>query len=239
MGTILETSLPASETYQSLQSRANLVVGALSAYIVMEMLSSVWAIGYTFWGTGFSAEALGINVYTAAIALLTLLSAGLYLSTVVLFLMWFHRAYKNLTPLGAVGLQYSPGWTIGAWFIPIGNLFIPYRIAKEIWVKSGERHEEYAFLNTESTVPSVIGTWWGFWIVSNISINLTAGLGTATSGKFEELMLPLMSATASILAAMYAIRMIKMLTARQEENIALMPNYGAPPPPPNYESQAA
>lgn len=236
MGSILENSTSLAESYQSPEPRAKLLVGALSTYIVGEVLSGIWAIGYAFVGVGFSTDDMGLNVYTGVILLFSLLSAGLYLSTVVLFLMWFHRVYKNLTPLGATGLQYSPGWTIGAWFIPIGNLFIPYRITKEIWVKSGERHDDYAFLNTESTVPSVIGTWWGFWIVSNISINISNRMDPSASGIEGLPMLTLMSVAASILAAVYAIRMIKMITARQEENIAQMTNYG---PPPVYESFGA
>ena len=48
------------------------------------------------------------------------------------FIPWFHRAYSNLPKLGVAHLRYGTGWAIGAWFIPIFNLFRPKQIANDI-----------------------------------------------------------------------------------------------------------
>jgi hypothetical protein len=43
----------------------------------------------------------------------------------VVFIVWFHRAYGNLGALGVDRPRHGRGWAIGAWFIPIANVFIP------------------------------------------------------------------------------------------------------------------
>ena len=53
--------------------------------------------------------------------------------TIVLFIRWFRRAYRNLPALGAEPLRFKSWWTIGGWFIPIANLFRPKEMANDIW----------------------------------------------------------------------------------------------------------
>lgn len=50
----------------------------------------------------------------------------------VVFIWWFRRAYGNLPALGAPQ-KYRAGWAIGAWFVPILNLFRPWKMTEEIW----------------------------------------------------------------------------------------------------------
>ena len=60
----------------------------------------------------------------------------MYLISGGTFILWLFRASRNLRALGNQSVEYSPGWAIGAWFIPIGNLFIPYQVTAEIWNRS-------------------------------------------------------------------------------------------------------
>ena len=55
-----------------------------------------------------------------------------YVLAAIAFIPWFHRAYSNLPRMGVADLRYAPGWAIGAWFIPIFNLFRPKQIANDI-----------------------------------------------------------------------------------------------------------
>src|SRR6266436_5309609 len=52
---------------------------------------------------------------------------------VLLFLMWVYRANKNARALGAAGMKYTPGWSVGWFFVPFAGLFMPYWVLKEIW----------------------------------------------------------------------------------------------------------
>lgn len=85
----------------------------------------------------------------------------------VLFIMWFRRAYFNLNQFRFQWLYCSEGWAAGAWFVPIVNLFFPYRIMLDLDKGYGlidEKSRDYA-----NELSTLIGWWWGFWIVSRLT----------------------------------------------------------------------
>jgi|GEM_PF-2036203 len=96
----------------------------------------------------------------------------LYVLSAVLFLVWIYRAHANLTPLGAARLEYSPGWAVGSFFVPILNLFRPYQIVREIWKAS-----QPAYLRPiewqQAPVSSMLLTWWLLWIITNVVGNIS------------------------------------------------------------------
>jgi Domain of unknown function (DUF4328) len=65
--------------------------------------------------------------------LLGIIQLSVQFPAVLLFLMWVYRANKNGRALGAQGMKYSPGWSVGWFFVPIASMFVPYWILKEIW----------------------------------------------------------------------------------------------------------
>ncbi|PKH46621.1 hypothetical protein KKB3_00400 [Dehalococcoides mccartyi] len=86
----------------------------------------------------------------------------------VLFLIWIHRAHKNLAPLGATELQYSPGWAVGGFFIPVANIFIPYQVTREIWKASAPDYPNYKESNWKNVrLSSVLGWWWALYLINN------------------------------------------------------------------------
>lgn len=56
-----------------------------------------------------------------------------YVPCAVMFIVWFFQARRSTGPLAPDRFRNSPGWAIGAWFIPIANLWMPYRIALDMW----------------------------------------------------------------------------------------------------------
>lgn len=81
----------------------------------------------------------------------------------ILILKWIHRANYNARQLGATDMAFTPGWSIGWYFIPIANLWKPYQAIKEIWKASSDP------LNWKTqSVSSMLPWWWFFWIVSNM-----------------------------------------------------------------------
>lgn len=52
---------------------------------------------------------------------------ALLLGTAPVFLAWFHRAYSDLETK-----RTTAGRALLHWFIPLGNLYLPYRSAREI-----------------------------------------------------------------------------------------------------------
>lgn len=81
----------------------------------------------------------------------------------ILILKWIYRANYNARQLGATRMVFTPGWSIGWYFIPIANLWKPYQAMKEIWKASTNPLD----WNTQS-VSSMLHWWWFFWIVSGL-----------------------------------------------------------------------
>ncbi len=90
----------------------------------------------------------------------------------IMFIVWFYFAYRNLARIGK-GLNHDAGWAIGAWFVPILNLFRPYAIY-------GEMADTYALVahkfpqHARGAIPrarmlSILGgCWWGLFLVSRL-----------------------------------------------------------------------
>ena len=85
-----------------------------------------------------------------------LVQAGVNVLLAVLFLVWMHRANKNAHQFKP-RMDFTPGWCVGWWFIPIMNLFKPVQAMAEIWtVSRGSR---------KSPGLAVVGVWWALWLV--------------------------------------------------------------------------
>jgi hypothetical protein len=79
----------------------------------------------------FGATELPGGLFQTAALVLSAIVALLYLIflviTAVVFFIWLTRSYKNLRALG-VEPQYTTGWVIGSWFVPLLNLVRPLQI---------------------------------------------------------------------------------------------------------------
>jgi len=78
----------------------------------------------------------------------------------VTFLRWIYRANKNLHLLSSEQMDFTPGWSIGWYFVPIAHLFKPYQAMKEIW---NVAHRG------KSSIHTILVWWWFLWITSMIS----------------------------------------------------------------------
>jgi len=78
-----------------------------------------------------------------------------------LILRWIHRANVNARALGAKEMKFTPGWSIGWYFIPIFNLWKPYQAIKEIWKASVNP------LSWQSQkAPALLAWWWFVWLIA-------------------------------------------------------------------------
>jgi predicted Zn finger-like uncharacterized protein len=87
----------------------------------------------------------------------------LFVVTGIFFLSWVYRANCNARRLGAKGMRFSPGWSVGYFFIPVLNFWKPYQAMKEIW-KASSNPKNWA----NQSVGLVLGLWWTLWIVSSV-----------------------------------------------------------------------
>jgi heme/copper-type cytochrome/quinol oxidase subunit 4 len=85
------------------------------------------------------------------------------IAIIVLFCFWIYRANCNARALGATGMNFTPGWSVGWFFIPIASLWKPYQAMREIW-KASVDPINWRSLPTDP----LLGWWWAGFIVSNI-----------------------------------------------------------------------
>ncbi|MEU6883456.1 DUF4328 domain-containing protein [Streptomyces sp. NPDC046712] len=138
----------------------------------------------------------------------------LYVATGIVFIVWFHRLRRNAGVWAGDLQSRGPGWAIGGWFIPIGNLWIPRGIAVDIWRAS--RLAPYA-ADGKSEL-TLLNSWWGFWVAGTVVDRIAARLYsnaytadayvTAASWSFVGYAL-------DIAAAVLAIRFVPRLTSMQ------------------------
>jgi len=115
-------------------------------------------------------------------ALIGFAQFALYIAAGVAFLIWIHRAHRNLPSLHAADLRFTPGWAVGWFFIPIMNLFRPYQVASEIWKASDPKVDTTDGTSWKSVATSpIVGWWWAFFLISNFVANIA--LRTVFSGE--------------------------------------------------------
>lgn len=86
---------------------------------------------------------------------------------IVVFLTWVYRANKNLHSFLNPALKFSPGWTVGWFFIPIASLWKPYQALSEI-SKASDPNINPALNNVDNLpTPAIVPLWWAFFLLSN------------------------------------------------------------------------
>src|SRR5579885_27683 len=88
--------------------------------------------------------------------LLAGLEVGVSLPALIVFLAWVYRASRNARALGAEGMKYTPGWSVGWFFVPFANLVLPYLVMREIWQAS---RAEPGLEWRQSPISPVLGVW--------------------------------------------------------------------------------
>jgi hypothetical protein len=100
----------------------------------------------------------------------------------VVFLMWLFRTSKNLRTLAGTAMRFSPGWTVGWFFVPIANLFKPYQAVKEIWLVS-HREAQIPLLGQRGSggAHALVGWWWALNLLSGLVGNMAFRMSMAAS----------------------------------------------------------
>lgn len=92
---------------------------------------------------------------------------GLYITSVVVFLNWFRRAYGNLHRVGMNYIKHKESMAVWTWFIPIISFYRPVQIMNEIWTATQERIKKFDPTYVIQSGGLIIGLWWTFFILSN------------------------------------------------------------------------
>ena len=150
------------------------------------------------------------------------------------FLVWQHRAHRNLRAASVEGLAFTPGWAVGWWFVPVANLVKPFQSVREPW-KASSADPAWPEIRTWP----VIGWWWGLWAGGLLVAALVGAYAGARSDDpisigshifLDQLGLAL--AISSIASAILAILIVRSVVERQEDLRTPVVETAMPPPRP-------
>jgi len=134
-----------------------------------------------------------------------------FLLTSIVFLVFFHRAYSNLAVLGPSEQRWSAGWSVGAWFIPIFNLFRPKQIANDIWRGSDG-----------SSVPAIFHWWWAFWLLGGAASYGLEQRGVTVSEAKLIVIVEAVGESLTVVGALLAAAVVRLIARRQHVRAALI-----------------
>ena len=227
---------------------AGIALAALASVVsLLVSLSYADQVDMQLSGNGLSAsEARDAN---DAFSWVGVLSGGATIAAAVAFLVWFRRAYGNAAGLTGRGLRWGPGWSIGAWFVPVLWWWRPKQIANDVWRAGDPKSKENPKWNS-LPVPGMVHWWWALYVLAGVvggvggglvspdpilvdAVNGTGGV-TTSDLELERAAANVLAASAAfnIIAAAAAVIFIRQSSRRQDERIAKGDLPAAEPAPP-------
>lgn len=196
-------------------------VSLVSSYLQYDLLSSAER------GEEVSEAAAESNDLREMVVGLLFLIA--YILCAIFFIQWFRRAYYNLHQCVS-GLNDSEGWAAGAWFVPILNLFKPYRIMKELYWRTASLLRQHQ-LPHPARPTNMVGWWWALWVIGLFADRISMRMGLRAES-LDELIHATVSDMVCIVigipTAILAIQVIKGYAA-MEPLLAQLPKDGVSP----------
>lgn len=197
-----------------LNQRARIAIAALYATMAAFLLT---AIGEVLELNGTINLAYGTDDTLVAIYSIILIgNTVIFFGSVIPVAMWIHRAHANLHEAGVEGLQFTPGWAVGWYFVPIAFLFKPFQAMRELWAESHQSPDSFS-----APPPGPLALWWGFWIGGNLLANVSMRMMLMGDGANLEVatLIGLCSSITTIVSAWLLQQIIRAVTAAQANGI--------------------
>ncbi len=222
-------SAPDISTYASAEGRGRWVSYLLTATIVVAVLSILSNyMQINLLSRAASGELIGDGEATANDNRQVVVSIAqflLYFSTGILFLMWFHRAHRNLPSLGVTNLRFTPRWAVGCFFVPIISLVRPFQVAREIWNASDPESTDPRSWRNLAT-PAVVGWWWGMFLATAILAYAVLLLASGSQDTIEGIQTGtwwlMVSDLTDIPAATVTIQLVRGIDERQAKKFSTL-----------------
>jgi hypothetical protein len=216
-------------TYRSARVLARWVTGLIAADLAVDValfflvIARIVALRQVELGEQSFGDAVDTSSRLRAVGVIGVV---LFLTTVVVWLLWQYRAHANLRAMGAGNLRFTPGWVVGWWFIPFANFVFPYRTVREL-VKASDPTSGVADWAARRT-PAMIGLWWAAFLlrtVLNTIANSTTRNATSAGQIVQGHTVALVGIVLEIAAGIFAILIVREVDRRQSAKFARVTEY--------------
>ncbi len=169
-----------SPPWKSPRGPANALRVLLALVAVALVLSLAADIGRRIVGSRYEDGLVSTSTLDQAdgfVALATFATGGLTIAILVLTIVWEWRLAHNHELLGRPGTTFGPGWAIGAWFIPLAYLVLPFLQFRELWKGSARGLMSNDPRWKEQDVAPLLWVWWLSFAASHVlgwSVNFSA-----------------------------------------------------------------
>jgi hypothetical protein len=198
--------------YQSPEKPGNIAKWLIVAMVAYGFVFSI--INAFFTRQIATSDPAEILKYTTMINIGSLVSVLISVPAAVFYSIWIYRCSKNCHALAGRPLRSTPGMTVGYYFIPFANLWMPLPDMKEIWKTTLDFRSESGPVSH-----SIVHWWWGMWIGGGLVMGIASAL-IAGFGRGNLMLLLIGSACSSavqIVAGVLIFKIISRITQRQVE----------------------
>ncbi|MQX48232.1 DUF4328 domain-containing protein [Sinorhizobium medicae] len=154
------------------------------------------------------------------------LQVFLWICAMIASLTWIRSANQSARARGAVGMRFTPNWSIGWYFIPIASLWMPYQAMKEIW-QAGRGGDAWK----EDQVPDFFPIWWFVWLF-NIFVSKAVLRNTLNTETIAELkhatVIAVASDAASIVLYLMFLSVVREVCRRHTSDPSKESDYNRP-----------
>lgn len=148
--------------------RAKTAIVSLRAYAVLQIVLVVGSFALALYMLTAGVDEsdlfnrfgplLGVIMLLGLIGMVSFIA---FVLSTIYYMMWQYRAYWNVRVSGSE-TRYTPGWSVGWWFIPIANLFVPRGVLSNLWTMSGAE----ARTGYSSRPNTLYFLWVGYFLLS-------------------------------------------------------------------------
>lgn len=209
------------DRYISINTKTLILITALSAYIVISLVSvysqfQQFGVINSFLDGEYISQAEA-EAGDAFVGTMAIIQGIIFFNCSVWFLVWKYRAYKNLHYLETGCLEYSPIWAVSSYFIPIIWFYKPYQVMREIWNESNtDSYEDDRFY-------FLMPAWWALFIVDIIFARIRLH-GYSNIESLQQLknglIIAVISEVIGILSSVVLISLVRVIYLKQQRSKA-------------------
>ncbi|GAA0374117.1 DUF4328 domain-containing protein [Streptomyces blastmyceticus] len=205
---------------------------AVTALLALTAVADLFAVYADYNVYSLMGDVLSVSDDDLSRADVLYASAGLgqmvsMLATAVVFIIWFHLARINAEYFAQDICTMGRGWAVGAWFVPVANLWLPYRVAREVWQASAQSTPDGSWRKV-SHAP--VKAWW-FLLVGSLAVDKIGSTfykhADSANALRQASAVVMVSDLLSVAAAAFAILFVRKLTAMQEVPVTCEPIAGS------------